>query len=102
MGVRTSGQLDEGESPEELRVLIQESVTGGKLDPGEAGMLTGAFPLHEQQARQVMTPPPAGVTLGTPEGGGTAPRPPVSSRPTPPAVPQDEDPRPRCGVAPSH
>src|SRR4051812_21146489 len=37
LGVRTSGQLDEGESPEELRVLIQESVTGGKLDPGEAG-----------------------------------------------------------------
>src|SRR5689334_13675123 len=33
IGVRTSGQLDEGESPEELRVLIQESVTGGKLDP---------------------------------------------------------------------
>ena len=47
-GVRTSGQLDEGESPEELRVLIQESVTGGKLDPGEAGMLTGVFHLHEQ------------------------------------------------------
>src|SRR3954470_18470371 len=41
IGVRTMGQLDEGESPEELRVLIQESVTGGKLDPGEAGMLTG-------------------------------------------------------------
>ena len=27
-----SGQLDEGETPEELRVLIQESLTGGKLD----------------------------------------------------------------------
>jgi CBS domain containing-hemolysin-like protein len=61
--VRTSGQLDEAESPEELRVLIQESVTGGKLDPGEAGMLTGVFHLHEQQARQVMTPAPAIVTV---------------------------------------
>src|SRR5919112_3495131 len=27
IGVRTSGQLDEGETPEELRVLIQESIT---------------------------------------------------------------------------
>src|ERR1700742_79332 len=52
LGVRTSGQLDEGETPEELRVLIQQSVTGGKLDPGEAGMLTGVFHLHEQTARQ--------------------------------------------------
>ena len=63
IGVRTSGQLDEAESPQELRVLIQESVTGGKLDPGEAGMLTGVFHLHEQQARQVMTPAPAIVTV---------------------------------------
>src|SRR3954463_2877487 len=49
LGVRTSGQLDEGETPEELRVLIQESLTGGKLDPGEAGMLPGVFPPPEQQ-----------------------------------------------------
>src|SRR3954447_25204359 len=40
IGVRTSAQLDDVETPEELRVLIQESVTGGKLDAGEAGMLT--------------------------------------------------------------
>jgi len=62
LGVRP-GELGAGESPEELRVLIQESVTGGKLDPGEAGMLTGVFQLHEQQARQVMTPAPAIVTV---------------------------------------
>ena len=37
LGVRTSGQLDEGETPEELRVLIQESLTGGKLDAGRGG-----------------------------------------------------------------
>src|SRR3954447_3737730 len=67
LGVRTSGQLDEGETPEELRLLIQESVTGGKLDPGEAGMLTGVFHLHEQQARQVMTPAPAVITVDTSE-----------------------------------
>src|SRR3954468_18845561 len=79
IGVRTSGQLDEGESPEELRVLIQESVTGGKLDPGEAGMLTGVFHLHEQQARQVMTPAPAVITVDTSEDVETALRRCVSS-----------------------
>ncbi|MEJ7714441.1 MAG: hemolysin family protein [Thermoleophilaceae bacterium] len=35
----------------------------GKLDPGEAGMLSGVFHLHEQEARQVMTPIPAVVTV---------------------------------------
>src|SRR5919199_6081103 len=79
LGARTSGQLDEGESPEELRVLIQESVTGGKLDPGEAGMLTGVFHLHEQQARQVMTPAPAIVTVDASEDVETALRRCVSS-----------------------
>src|SRR4051794_18304983 len=79
IGVRTSGQLDDAESPEELRVLIQESVTGGKLDPGEAGMLTGVFHLHEQQARQVMTPAPAIVTVDLSEDVETALRRCISS-----------------------
>ena len=35
----------------------------GKLDPGEAVMLSGVFHLHEQEARQVMTPIPAVVTV---------------------------------------
>src|SRR4051794_21893073 len=65
IGVRTRGQLDEGKSPEELRVLIQESVTGGKLDPCEAGMLPGVFNRLEQQARQVMPPARAGITVDT-------------------------------------
>jgi CBS domain containing-hemolysin-like protein len=79
LGVRTSGQLDEGDSPAELRVLIQESVTGGKLDANEAGMLTGVFHLHEQQARQVMTPAPAVVTVDTSEDVETALRRCISS-----------------------
>ena len=40
-------------------MLIQQSMTGGQLDPGEAGMLTGVFHLHEQQARQVCAHLPA-------------------------------------------
>jgi CBS domain containing-hemolysin-like protein len=47
-------------------------VTGGTLDPGEAGMLSGVFHLHEQQARQVMTPIPAVVTVDISENVQTA------------------------------
>src|SRR4051812_22780386 len=91
IGVRTSGQLDEGESPEELRVLIQESLTGGKLDANEAGMLTGVFHLHEQQARQVMTPAPAVITVDTSEDVETALRRCVSSGHTRLVVTEDEN-----------
>jgi len=54
---------EEGATPEELQILISQARAGGKLDPGEAGMLTGVFHLHEQEARQVMTPIPAVVTV---------------------------------------
>jgi CBS domain containing-hemolysin-like protein len=92
LGVRTTGQLDDAESPDELRVLIQESVTGGKLDPGEAGMLTGVFHLHEQQARQVMTPAPAVVTVDLSEDVETAMRRCISSGHTRLVVTEDENP----------
>jgi CBS domain containing-hemolysin-like protein len=70
-GIRTDS-FDEGETPEEIKMLIQQSMTGGKLDPGEAGMLTGVFHLHEQQARQVMTPAPAVVIVDVDEDVETA------------------------------
>jgi CBS domain containing-hemolysin-like protein len=50
-------------TPEEIKRIIAESQTGGQLDAGEAEMLTGVFHLHEQEARQVMTPIPAVVTV---------------------------------------
>ncbi len=53
----------EGGTPDELKRIIAESSTGGTLDAGEANMLTGVFHLHEQEARQVMTPIPAVVTV---------------------------------------
>src|SRR5829696_3673538 len=91
IGVRTSGNLDDGETPEELKVLIQQSMTGGKLDPGEAGMLTGVFHLHEQEARQVMTPAPAVVTVDLSENVETALRRCVSSGHTRLVVTEDEN-----------
>jgi CBS domain containing-hemolysin-like protein len=57
----------EGGTPEELKRIIADSRTGGQLDVGEANMLTGVFHLHEQEARQVMTPIPAVVTVDVSE-----------------------------------
>ena len=65
-----SGGADFGEeasSSEDLKLLIARSQTSGTLDPGEAVMLEGVFHLHEQQARQVMTPFPAVVTVDVSE-----------------------------------
>ena len=48
-------------------MIIARSAGGGKLDEGEAVMLSGVFHLHEQEARQVMTPIPAVVTVDVSE-----------------------------------
>ncbi|MBS1879373.1 MAG: HlyC/CorC family transporter [Actinobacteria bacterium] len=60
-------QIAEETSPEELRLLISHGAQRGRLDPGEAGMLGGVFHLHEQEAREVMTPIPAVVTVDASE-----------------------------------
>jgi CBS domain containing-hemolysin-like protein len=61
-GVRPS-ELEDQPTADDLKVLIAQSATGGDLDPGEAGMLGGVFHLHEQEAREIMTPIPAVVTV---------------------------------------
>jgi CBS domain containing-hemolysin-like protein len=64
VGVDAKADFDDDLSnAEDLKLLIVRSATGGKIDPGEAGMLSGVFHLHEQEARQVMTPIPAVVTV---------------------------------------
>jgi CBS domain containing-hemolysin-like protein len=59
--------LEERHTEEDVKAIIHQSATGGTLDPGEAGMLSGVFHLHEQQAREVMTPIPAVVTVNADE-----------------------------------
>src|ERR671914_518739 len=59
VGVDARAEFEEVSSSEDLKLIIARSQRGGKLDPGEAGMLSGVFHLHEQEARQVMTPIPA-------------------------------------------
>jgi CBS domain containing-hemolysin-like protein len=80
-----------GGSPEELKRLIAESQVGGHLDPGEAGMLTGVFHLHEQEARQVMTPIPAVVTVDASEDVESALRQCVQSGHTRLVMTEEED-----------
>jgi CBS domain containing-hemolysin-like protein len=71
-GVRPEGLGEETTTSEDLKFLIARSVSGGTLDPGEAVMLSGVFHLHEQEARNVMTPIPAVVTVDVSENVQTA------------------------------
>ncbi len=90
---RTDPHADDGEtSPEELRLLISRGARGGDLDPGEAGMLGGVFHLHEQEAREVMTPIPAVVTVDASESVETALRRCITSGHTRLVVIEDDNP----------
>ena len=91
LGIRATNEYEEGGSPEELKVLIAQSLTGGQLEANEASMLTGVFHLHEQEARQVMTPAPAIVTVDLSEDVETALRRCVSSGHTRLVVTEDEN-----------
>jgi CBS domain containing-hemolysin-like protein len=69
----------EAATSEDLKVIVRRSGQGGHLDPGEADMLVGVFHLHEQQARKVMTPTPALVTVNSTDTVETAMRRCISS-----------------------
>jgi CBS domain containing-hemolysin-like protein len=60
-------QLTDEPTSEDVKAIIAQSRSEGQLDPGEAGMLSGVFHLHEQEAREVMTPLPAVVTVDSTE-----------------------------------
>jgi CBS domain containing-hemolysin-like protein len=90
LGVDMS-QARPGGSSDELKRLIAESQEGGHIDVGEAGMLTGVFHLHEQEARQVMTSIPAVVTVDISQDVESAMRLCVSSGHTRLVVTEDDD-----------
>lgn len=62
-GIRPASEMELGATGDELRAIIQHGRTRMTLDPGEAHMLSGVFELHENEARNVMTPIPAVVTI---------------------------------------
>jgi CBS domain containing-hemolysin-like protein len=84
--------IEEKHTAEDLKQIIDSSRIGGTLDPGEAGMLGGVFHLHEQEAREVMTPIPAVVTVDASETVETALRRCVTSGHTRLVVVEDENP----------
>jgi CBS domain containing-hemolysin-like protein len=86
------GDLEERHTAEDLKQIIDSSSVGGTLDPGEAGMLGGVFHLHEQEAREVMTPIPAVVTVDASETVEQALRRCVSSGHTRLVVIEDDNP----------
>jgi CBS domain containing-hemolysin-like protein len=79
-------------SPEELRLIIARGAKHGGLDPDEAGHLAGVFHLHEQEAREVMTPIPAVVTVDADETVEAALRRCVTSGHTRLVVIEDDNP----------
>ena len=90
--LRVEVEPEHDTNPEELRLLIHRGAQRGRLDPGEAGMLTGVFHLHEQEAREVMTPIPAVVTVDATETVERALRRCVSSGHTRLIVIEDDNP----------
>lgn len=62
-GIRPASEMELGATGDELRAIIQHGRTRRTLDAGEAHMLSGVFELHENEARNVMTPIPAVVTI---------------------------------------
>ena len=73
-------------------MLIGRGERYGELDPDEADMLEGVFHLHEQEARQVMTPTPALVTVNSDDTVEAALRRCISSGHTRLVVIEDDNP----------
>jgi CBS domain containing-hemolysin-like protein len=90
--LRIDAEDVEETSPEELRLIIARGAKRGGLDPGEAGHLAGVFHLHEQEAREVMTPIPAVVTVDADETVEAALRRCVTSGHTRLVVIEDDNP----------
>ncbi len=70
LGIKsTNPEHDRVHSPEEIRMLVQQSRKTGGLGAADARMLEGVFEFSEKNARDVMTPRtdmvalPAGLTL---------------------------------------
>ncbi len=89
---RVDTEISEETSPQELRLLISRGARSGNLDVGEAGHLVGVFHLHEQEAREVMTPIPAVVTVDAAETVEAALRRCVTSGHTRLVVIEDDNP----------
>ncbi len=56
LGQPDAGIEDTVHSPEELRLLVEQSQEGGAIQPADADMIDAVFEFSEKNAREVMTP----------------------------------------------
>jgi CBS domain containing-hemolysin-like protein len=57
MGIKdAAGELERIHSPEEIRILVEQSQEGGELQKEDARLLEGVFEFSEKTAQEVMTP----------------------------------------------
>ena len=56
MGVRPQSMEEAFHSPEELRMLVEQSQEGGAIEQTDATLIEGVFEFSEKNAREVMTP----------------------------------------------
>ena len=56
MGVKPQSMEEAFHSPEELRMLVEQSQEGGTLEQTDATLIEGVFEFSEKNAREVMTP----------------------------------------------
>ncbi len=55
-GIQPRGEHERLHSPEEIRMLVEQSQEGGSLLKGDARLLEGVFEFSEKTAQEVMTP----------------------------------------------
>jgi magnesium and cobalt exporter, CNNM family len=56
LGMRGDASPEPVHSPEELRMLVEQSEVGGAIQPQDAQLIEGVFEFSEKNAREVMTP----------------------------------------------
>jgi CBS domain containing-hemolysin-like protein len=56
IGITPPGEHDRLHSPEEIRMLVEQSTEGGSLLKADARLLEGVFEFSEKTAQEVMTP----------------------------------------------
>ena len=56
LGLKPLSEHDPLHSPEEIRILVEQSGESGSLEPGDARLLEGVFEFSEKTAEEVMTP----------------------------------------------
>jgi CBS domain containing-hemolysin-like protein len=64
MRINPPGEIERLHSPEEIRMLVEQSTEGGSIHQDDARLLQGVFEFSEKTAQEVMTPRTRIIPLG--------------------------------------